>query len=396
MKKPINNPIEGIRRLQKEYVAFRRDLHAHPEIGFELTRTKQKVIEKLIALNIEFHDHIGGGLVAVIHGDNPESRGIGLRADMDALPMQEENNFDHASTIRGRMHGCGHDGHTAMLLACGHYLQETRRFSGTAYLIFQPAEEGGGGAKAMIRDGLFERFSIDRVFALHNWPSLSLGKVAIQTGAVMAACDRIFIDIEGRGGHAAHPHLTIDPVVVAGHIITATQSIVARNQDPFDSAVISICGVEAGNMNAMNVIPRTARMIGTVRTFKPQVQEMIQKRLHEVVTSIAAAFGATATLRYITIDPATINDAAQATFAKKVAARLFGDDNIISDLKPSMGAEDFTYMLQRKPGAYLRIGQLGATSRETFLHNSEYDFNDEVIPYGAGLLAGLVEDIDHE
>ena len=336
------------------------------------------------------------GMVAVIRGSETSPHSIGLRADMDALSMQEEGDCPHASTVPGRMHGCGHDGHATMLLACAHYLQETRRFAGTAYLIFQPAEEGRGGGKAMLADGLFERFPAERIFALHNWPGLPVGKVAVRSGPVMAACDYIAIDIEGCGGHGAHPHLTVDPVLVAGHIITAAQSIVARNISPIDHAVISLCGMQAGNMDAKNVIPRTARLVGTVRTFNARTQERIEARLRELVTSVAAGFGARATLRYDRIDPATLNDAQQARFAARVAAQLFGEENIVHDLEPSMGAEDFSYMLQQKPGAYLRLGQgsTGGGSDERhnlFLHNSRYDFNDAAIPYGAGLLAGLVE-----
>lgn len=389
------NPMEYIRRWQDEYTRFRRDLHAHPELGFEEYRTTQRICERLIALGIEHHTGIAKtGIVAVIHGREASPHSIGLRADMDALSLQEEGGCPHASVVPGRMHGCGHDGHTTMLLACAQYLQETRRFAGTAYLIFQPAEEGRGGGKAMMEDGLFERFPVERIFALHNWPHLSLGKVAVRPGPVMAACDYITIDIEGCGGHGAHPQLAVDPVLVAGHIITAVQSIVARNISPIDHAVISLCAMQAGNMDAKNVIPRTARLVGTVRTFHAETQQRIEARLRELVTSMAASFGAKATLRYERIDPATINDAKQASFAAKVAAQLFGEENVVHDLEPSMGAEDFSYMLQKKPGAYLRLGQESDPSggkHGLFLHNSCYDFNDEAIPYGAGLLAGLVE-----
>ncbi|MDR2243897.1 MAG: amidohydrolase [Burkholderiales bacterium] len=388
-----DHPSEVIRRWQDDYTRFRRDLHAHPELGFEEHRTAQRISERLTALGIEHHTGIGKtGIVAVIHGLEASPHSIGLRADMDALSMQEEGDRPHASTVPDRMHGCGHDGHATMLLACAHYLQETRRFAGTVYLIFQPAEEGRGGGKAMMADGLFERFPVERLFALHNWPGLPLGKVAVSPGPVMAACDYITIDIEGHGGHSALPHLTVDPVLVAGHIIVAAQSIVARNISPFDHAVVSLCGVQAGNMDAENVIPRTARLVGTVRAFRAETQERIEARLRELVTSVASAFGARATLRYNRIDPATINDAQQARFAACVAAQLFGEENVVHDLEPSMGSEDFSYMLQKKPGAYLRIGQDGGGEQDGFvLHNSRYDFNDAAIPYGAGLLAGLVE-----
>ncbi len=388
-----NHPVEYIRRWLDDYTCFRRDLHAHPELGFEEHRTAQRISERLTTLGIEHHAGIGKtGIVAVIHGQEVSPHSIGLRADMDALPMQEEGGWAHASTVPGRMHGCGHDGHATMLLACAHYLQDTRRFAGTAYLIFQPAEEGQGGSKAMLADGLFERFPAERLFALHNWPGLPVGKVAVRPGPMMAACDRITIDIEGCGGHGAHPHLTVDPVLVAGHLITATQSIVARNVSPLDNAVVSLCGVQAGNMDAMNVIPRTARLVGTVRTFRPETQDRIEARLRELAVSVAAGFGARATLLYERLDPATVNDAQQARFAARVAAQLFGEENVVHDLEPSMGAEDFSYMLQKKPGAYLRLGQGGGDEQHCrFLHNSRYDFNDTAIPYGAGLLAGLVE-----
>ncbi len=388
----MNQVFEKIKQWHQHYIDFRRDLHAHPEVGFDLSRTREKITTELRRLGIDFHDDVGGGIVAVIPGVDPSSRGIGLRADMDALPMQEENTFAHASQTPGRMHGCGHDGHTATLMACAQYLQENRHFSGTAYLIFQPAEEGKGGGLAMIQSGLFERFPIDNIFALHNWPELPFGKIAVQPGPVMAACDKINIEIEGRGGHAAHPHLTVDPVVVAGQLITAVQSIVARNVDPYDAAVISICGIEAGNMDAMNVIPSRARMIGTVRTFSLQVQDTIEKRLREMIPSLAQAMGAKASIDYERIDPATVNDAQQTVFAEKVAIDVAGAENVVRDLHPSMGAEDFSYMLLQKPGAYLRIGQQSdQPQHNVFLHNGQYDFNDDVIPLGAALLAGLVE-----
>ncbi|MCL2309568.1 MAG: M20 family metallopeptidase [Proteobacteria bacterium] len=388
-----NHPSEYIRRWQDDYTRFRRDLHAHPELGLEEHRTAQRISERLTALGIEHHTGIGKtGIVAAIRGREASPHSIGLRADMDALPIQEEGDCPHVSTVPGCMHACGHDGHTTMLLACAHYLQETRRFAGTAYLIFQPAEEGRGGGKAMLADGLFERFPAERIFALHNWPGLPVGKVAVRSGPVMAACDYITIDIEGCGGHGAHPHLTVDPVLVTGHIITAVQSVVSRNISPLDHAVVSLCGVRAGNMDAKNVIPRTARLVGTVRTFDTETQEWIEVRLRELVTTVAAGFGAVATLRYDRIDPATINNVQQAQFAARVAAQLFGEENVVHDLEPSMGAEDFSYMLQKKPGAYLRLGQgSGDGKHDLFLHNSRYDFNDAAIPYGAGLLAGLVE-----
>ena len=385
-------PSDYIARWHDEFTVIRRDLHAHPELGFEEHRTARVVQERLAALGIEHHSGIGKtGIVAVIPGSATGSgRSVGLRADMDALPMQEENDFAHKSRYEGRMHGCGHDGHTTMLLAAAKYLHETKRFDGTAYLIFQPGEEGYAGAKAMIADGLFERFPAGEVYALHNWPGLPPGRIGITPGPAMAAADRIEITIDGKGGHGAHPHAAIDPVLVAGHIITAAQSIVSRNVSPIDTAVVSLCAMHAGHPGAMSVIPSHAKLVGTVRTFRPATQDMIERRLTELVQSIAAAFGASAVLRYERVYPATINHDREAMFAADVAEALVGRENVVRNLDPSMGAEDFSFMLQAKPGAFARLGQGGAEGG-CFLHNSTYDFNDAVIPLGAGYLAALAE-----
>ena len=385
-------PTERIRTYHDEFTAIRRDLHAHPELGFEEHRTARVVQEKLAALGIEHHTGIGKtGLVAVIPGrTNSSGKAVGLRADMDALPMQEENEFAHKSRYEGRMHGCGHDGHTTMLLAAARYLHETRHFDGTVYCIFQPGEEGYAGAKAMIADGLFDRFPAGEVYALHNWPGLPPGQIGITPGPAMAAADRIEIVIDGKGGHGAHPHAAIDPVLVAGHIITAAQSIVSRNVSPIDTAVVSLCAMHAGHPGAMSVIPSHAKLVGTVRTFKPATQDMIEKRLTELVHSIGAAFGARATLQYERVYPATINHYKESMFAADVAESLVGAANVVRDLPPSMGAEDFSFMLEAKPGAFARLGQGGAEGG-CFLHNSTYDFNDAVIPLGAGYLAALAE-----
>jgi amidohydrolase len=391
---PSPSPIEYIQRWQSEFTAVRRDLHAHPELGFEELRTAKTVADRLAAMGIAHETGIGRtGIVAVIPGaSNASGRGIGLRADMDALPMHEENTFAHKSVVDGRMHGCGHDGHTTMLLAAARYLAETKRFDGTAYLIFQPGEEGHAGGKAMIDDGLFERFPADEVYALHNWPGLPAGKIAVRPGPMMAAADRVEIHIAGRGGHGAHPDLTIDPVLVAAHIIVAAQSIVSRNVDPIDTAVVSLCSMHAGNPGAMSVIPREAHLVGTVRTFRTATQDMIERRLTELVHSIAAAFGATARIDYQRVYPATINTDAEAIFAANVAASIVGEDNVIRDLDPSMGSEDFSFMLQRRPGAYARLGQGGdGVGHGAFLHSTRYDFNDDVIAVGAGYLSALAE-----
>lgn len=373
-----------------ELTAFRRDLHAHPELGFEEKRTAQRVIAALRAAGVdEIHEGLGKtGVVGVVHGASRASaRLIGLRADMDALPMTEENDFAWRSCTRGLMHGCGHDGHTTMLVGAARYLAETRRFDGSAVLVFQPGEEGFAGAKAMIDDGLFDRFPVEAVYAMHNWPSLPAGHIGVNRGPMMAAADRIEIVVHGKGGHGAHPYLAVDPVLVAAHIVTATQSIVARNVSPVDSAVISLCSMQAGDAGAFSVIPREARLVGTVRSFRPEVQDMVEERLARLVDSVAVAFGATASLHYQRTYPATINSPEHAEFAAGVAADLVGEDKVTRELSPSMGAEDFSFMLQVKPGAYLRLGQGGGA----FLHNTRYDFNDEVLPLGAALFAGLVE-----
>jgi hippurate hydrolase len=386
------SPVEHLRKDHAELTALRRDLHAHPELGFEEHRTAEVVARELEAAGVEYHRGIGKtGVVGVLRGTREESgRAVGLRADMDALPMHEENDFPHASRFKGRMHGCGHDGHTVMLLGAARYLARTRHFDGTVYLIFQPGEEGFAGGKAMVEDGLFERFPADEIYALHNWPALPAGQIGLRPGPMMAAADRIEIHIEGRGGHGAHPHMTVDPVLVAGHIITATQSIVARNVSPLDTAVVSLCAMHSGNLAAMSVVPREARLVGTVRTFRPETQDRIERRLTDLVHSIAAGFGATATLKYERVYPATVNTEREAEFAADVADALVGPENVVRDLEPSMGSEDFSFMLQQRPGAYARLGQGGAEGG-CFLHNSRYDFNDEVIPLGAGYLAALVE-----
>jgi amidohydrolase len=381
-----------------ELTAFRRDLHAHPELGFEEVYTAGRVKQALELCGVdEVHTGIGKtGLVGVVHGKGngktKSKRMIGLRADMDALPMTEHNEFGWKSTAQGRMHGCGHDGHTTMLVGAARYLAETRNFDGTAVLIFQPGEEGYGGAQVMIEDGLFERFPVEAAYAMHNWPAMQPGMVGINPGPMMAAADRITITITGKGGHGAHAYMTIDPVLVAGHIITAVQSIVSRNVKPIDSAVISLCAMQAGDLGAMSVIPGEATLVGTVRTFSATTQTLIERRLHELCTAIAHGFGATASVHYERIYPATINTAKEAQFAGDVAAMIVGETQVIRNMDPSMGAEDFSFMLQAKPGAYLRLGQGdGAGQPGCFLHNSRYDFNDEVLPLGAALFAGLVE-----
>ena len=383
-----------------ELTAFRRDLHAHPELGFEEVYTSARVAESLRLCGVdEIHQGLGKtGVVAVIRGKHQRSgKLIGLRADMDALPMAEHNDFIWKSGKSGLMHACGHDGHTAMLIGAARYLAETRNFDGTAVLIFQPGEEGYAGAKAMIEDGLFERFPVASVYGMHNWPSMRPGMIGINPGPMMAAADKITIEITGVGGHGAHPYNTVDPVLVGAHIITAVQSIVSRNVRPLDSAVISICAVHAGDLGAMSVIPGEATLVGTVRTFSPAVQATVERRLNELCTAVALGFGATARVTYERKYPATINTEAEAVFAGDVAESLVGASRVVRDLEPSMGAEDFSFMLQSKPGAYLRIGQGEVDSEgkggvgSCFLHNSRYDFNDDILPLGSALHASLVE-----
>ena len=375
-----------------ELVALRRDLHAHPELGFEETYTSARVIEALKLCGVdEIHAGIGKtGVVGIVKGKKSSpGKMIGLRADMDALPMTENNDFPWRSTRPGMMHGCGHDGHTAMLVGAARYLAETRNFDGTAVLIFQPGEEGFAGAKAMIDDGLFDRFPVQSVYAMHNWPAMKPGTIGINSGPMMAAADRLTIEITGKGGHGAHAYLAIDPVLVAAHIITAVQSIVSRNVKPIDNAVVSLCAMQAGDLGAMSVIPGKATLVGTVRTFSPDVQELVERRLHELCSAIALGFGASATVTFDRIYPATINTLDEAVFAGDVAESIVGAGNLVRNMEPSMGAEDFSFMLQAKPGAYLRLGQGGEGS--CFLHNSRYDFNDDVLPLGSALHASLAE-----
>ncbi len=380
-----------IARFHPELTTFRRDLHAHPELGFEEVYTSGRVAEALKLCGVdEVHTGIGRtGVVGVIRGRGTGRRMVGLRADMDALPMTETNEFAWRSARTGLMHGCGHDGHTAMLVGAARYLAETRHFDGTAVLVFQPGEEGYAGARAMIEDGLFDRFPVEAIYAMHNWPGLPPGKVGTNPGPMMAAADRVTIEITGKGGHGAHPYLAIDPVLVAAHIITAAQSIVSRNVRPVDGAVVSLCAMQAGDLGAMSVIPGAATLVGTVRSFRLEVQELVERRLSELCAAVALGFGATASVRYERIYPATVNTATQARFAGDVAASLVGEDQVVRDMEPSMGAEDFSFMLQVKPGAYLRIGQGGEGS--CMLHNSRYDFNDDILPLGAALHAGLIE-----
>lgn len=386
----MSKPVETIRGFQSELAAIRRDIHAHPELAFEEQRTSQIVAQHLEGWGIEVHRGLAKtGVVGVVHG-RPGDAAVGLRADMDCLPIQETGAVPYRSQHLGRMHACGHDGHTSMLLGAARYLAQTRNFAGAAYLIFQPAEERGGGGKVMVEEGLFERFPAREIYALHNWPGLPPGKIAVRPGPVMAAVDEIEIVVRGRGGHGAMPHLTVDPVVVAAHIITALQTIASRNVNPLDTVVVSVCSMHTSQTGVFNVISDDVHLLGTVRTFRETTCELAQRRIAEIASSVAAGLGASAQVHYRRGHPATVNSACEAVFAAQVGERVFGPDNVIVDADPTTGSEDFSYMLQARPGAYIWLGQGGGPSG-CQLHNANYDFNDDVIPLGAGYLAALVE-----
>ena len=389
----MTTPIERIRNYHAELQAVRRDIHAHPELAFEESRTSGIVAEKLASWGVEVHRGLAKtGIVGVVKGRTCASgRGVGLRADMDCLPMHENGTVPHRSRHEGRMHACGHDGHTTMLLGAARYLAETRNFDGTAYLIFQPAEEGGGGGQVMVKEGLFERFPANEVYALHNWPGLPPGKIAVGTGPMMAATDEIQITVRGKGGHGAMPHLAVDPVVAAAHVITALQTIASRNVEPVDAIVVSVCSMHTSQVGAFNVIPDFVKLVGTVRSFRPETRELAEKRVREICSKVAEALGGSAEIDFARGYPATVNSAREAAFAAAVGERVFGKGNVITNPPPTMGGEDFSYMLQARPGAYVFLGQ-GGMAGGCFLHNPNYDFNDEVIPLGAGYLAALVED----
>ena len=381
-----------IAKFHPELTAFRRDLHAHPELGFEEVYTSRRVVEAMRLCGVdEVHAGIGKtGVVAIIRGKtNSSQKMIALRADMDALPLQEHNDVAWKSSNQGLMHACGHDGHTAMLVGAARYLAETRNFDGTAVLIFQPGEEGYAGARAMIQDGLFERFPAQAAFAIHNSPETEAGVIGITPGPMQAAVDRIEIIITGKGGHGARPQNCIDPILVAAHIITAAQSIASRNVAAVDQVVLSICSVQGGNPGAMSVVPGTVNLVGTVRTYRTEIQDLVEHRLRALCESIAAGFGAQATLIYERVYPATVNTLPEAQFASDVAASLVGESRVIRNMAPSMGGEDFSFMLQVVPGAYMRLGQ--GSVNGCFLHNSRYDFNDDVLPLGSAMHASLIE-----
>ena len=372
-----------------EMTEWRRDLHAHPELGLQEHRTSDVVADKLRDWGIEVTRGLAGtGLVGTLRAGT-SGRAIGIRADMDALEMTEANDFPHRSQTPGAMHACGHDGHTAMLLGAAKYLAETRNFDGIVHFIFQPAEEGLGGGRIMVEEGLFERFPCDAVYGAHNDPLLPLGTMTAVEGSVSAASDRFWIHITGKGGHAARPHLSIDPVVVGAHVVLALQSIVARRVDPINSAVLSITQFHAGSTG--NVIPQEAVLNGTVRTLRPEVQDEVQRLLTDMATATAAAHGAEAVVDYIRGYPPVINAAEPTERAARAAARIVGADKVIRARPPSMGGEDFSFMALKVPGCFVRIGQADGAKGSTAVHNPAYDFNDAALPIGASFWATLVE-----
>jgi amidohydrolase len=383
---PIVNRVAD---LQPDIQAWRRDIHEHPELLYDVHRTAAFVADRLREFGCdEVATGLGKtGVVGVIKGRKPgggDIKVIGLRADMDALPIEEATNLPYASKIPGKMHACGHDGHTAMLLGAARYLAETRNFAGNAVVIFQPAEEGGAGAKAMIKDGLMDRFGIEQVYGMHNGPGIPIGSFAIRQGPIMAATASVDIRIEGHGGHAARPHKCIDSVLVGVQLINALQQIVSRNVDPLEAAVISICEFHAGN--ARNVIPQTAELRGTVRTLTREVKDLVEKRVHEVCAGVAQITGARIDLTYEHGYPVTVNHAAQTDFATRIAREVAGEANV-HEMAPMMGAEDFSFMLEERPGAFIFCGNGDSAG----LHHPAYNFNDEAIVHGTSYWIKLVE-----
>ena len=382
---PIENRIAA---LHEQMTAWRRDIHAHPELGFEEKRTSELVAAKLAEFGVEVHRGIGKtGVVGVLRAGSSK-RTVGLRADMDCLPIEEANTFAHRSTHAGRMHACGHDGHTTMLLGAARYLAETRNFDGTVNFIFQPAEEGIGGAKAMVDDGLFKRFPCEAIFGMHNRPGMALGKFAVRSGAMMAGGAFFDIDIEGRGSHGARPEAGVDSILVAAHVTAALQSIVSRNVRPVDTAVLSVTQVHGGN--AYNVIPQTVRLSGTVRAFSNDVMELIGRNIARVADGVAAGFGAKAKTDFRAIFPPLINNAEEAEYAAGICAELVGAESVKRDPALIMASEDFSFMLKEVRGCYINIGN-GDGEGACEVHNPSYDFNDSALPYGASFFARLVE-----
>ena len=390
------NLIDRIVQFQSDIARIRRDIHAHPELKFEEVRTAEIVANKLTEWGYAVDRGLGKtGVVGTLKVGNG-SKAVGLRADMDALPLSEHNKFAHRSQNEGRMHACGHDGHTAMLLAAAQYLAESKNFDGTLNVIFQPAEEGGGGARVMIEDGLFEKFPCDAVFGMHNWPGSAVGTFGVTAGPMMASSNEFEITVTGKGAHAAMPHNGVDPIMTAVAIAQNLQTLITRNKKPIDTAVLSITQIHAGD--AYNIIPNEAVLRGTVRTFTTEVLDLLESGMQRIVDGTAATFGASATMHFVRNYPPTINHEKETDFAASVMRDVVGEENTLVDVEPTMGAEDFAFMLLVKPGCYVFIGNGDGTHRESghgmgpcMLHNPSYDFNDELIPIGATYWVRLAE-----
>ncbi len=384
--------LSRLKELHPELTAWRRDLHAHPQTAFEETYASDLIARELGRMGIEVHRGLAKtGVVGTLHGKSTGKgsvQAIGLRADIDALDITEANDLPYKSQYPGKMHACGHDGHTTMLLGAAKYLAESKNFAGTVRFIFQPAEENEGGGRVMVEEGLFEKFPVDAVFGIHNWPGMDVGRFATRTGPIMAAFDVFEIIVTGKGTHAAMPHWGVDPIVVTSHLVTALQTLVSRNVDPLDQLVVSVTQFHAGD--TWNVIPASAMLRGTVRTFRKEVQDMAEDGMRRIVEQTCAAFGATGTLRYERRYPATVNTPQETDWSANVAKNVAGENHVDLDPQPCMGGEDFSFMLQQRPGCYIWIGN-GPTDNGRLLHNPRYDFNDEILPLGATYFARLVE-----
>ena len=387
------NISENIKKIHEEVTTWRHELHANPELCYEENWTAEYITEKLKSFGIEVHNKIGKtGVIGVLKGSNSKehksNRSIGLRADMDALPIEEENDFDYKSKFLGKMHACGHDGHVAMLLGAAKILSKEKKFSGTVYFIFQPAEEGGGGGLKMINDGLFDNFPMESVWGLHNWPGLDVGEIAVHKGPVMASFDQFRVLINGVGGHAASPHHASDPIIATSGVIQSLQQIVSRKQNPLDPVVVSVTKIESGT--AFNIIPQDANFIGTIRTLNPKTRSLVKEQFIDICNSTANAYGCTAKVEINEGYPVTINTSMESDIAIEVAKKVVKTKAVKDNLAPSMGAEDFAYMLEKKPGAYIWLGA-GEGKSGCMLHNSKYDFNDEIIPLGISYWYNLVQ-----
>ena len=385
---------DAVKPYIEELTAIRRDLHQYPELGFQEARTSSVVAETLKKYGVdEIHTGIARtGVVGVVRGREGSNRAVGLRADMDALPILEANDFGHRSKHDGRMHACGHDGHTTMLLGAARYLAEHRNFDGTVYLFFQPAEEGYGGAREMIKEGLFERFPVEQVYGMHNMPGLPVGSMSMRKGPCMASADEFIITINGRGAHAAMPHVSRDPVLIGAHMVTALQSIASRRIDPITSGVVSVTMFRASD--AFNVIPDSAELRGTARSFLPEVRDLIETEMKRIATQIALAFEAEADVKFMRNYPTTVNADEETETAARVAGAVFGEDKVDTDGDPRMGAEDFSYMLNERPGCYVWLGNGDHGDKGgANVHTPQYDFNDDAIAYGVSYWAELVETV---